>query len=456
MKTTHFLFVILGALFICSCSDILDDASHDELIVEKDYIIPIEDALASLEDFMLETGMRLKTKGDLNGYIEECFTISNPATKSDSTYKDILHVVNFEDNQGYALLSADYRIPDDIIAITDSGHVSGSDFIKPMFDRTPSENDDLSLNEFDQWAESGILAIEQNEVIYECLLYAMRQLETHTNNPEEIGSPCDPGPGGGGIGGSTVAYSWEVVKEVPRMLNTAWTQRTSGNDIFNKYCPEVGLIMRNVAPAGCVCIATAQIVAYHEYPNLTCNDMLIDYPMIKEIYSYDNIWGTGSEVSQEMLARFCICIGGLCNIQYHSIFNKSWGFAWPWNAKSCLEALGYQNVSLNLGYDEAAVLNSLDNGCPVFMSAIARLISGHAWVIDGYIMRDYVSRYGVVSKSQTLVHCNWGWHGNSNGYFTSGIFHVDEVVIPDEESRKQYDDRYWYGFNTITYEKPQN
>ena len=138
-----------------------------------------------------------------------------------------------------------------------------------------------------------------------------------------------------------------------------------------------------------------------------------------------------------MLARFCVCIGGLCNIQYHSIFNRSWGFAWPWDA---------------MHYDDATVLNSLDNGCPVFMSAIAAVVSGHAWVIDGYIMRDYVSSNGVVDKSQTLVHCNWGWHGVCNGYFTSGIFKTDEVVLPDNLSSEQRYRNYNMAINTITYD----
>lgn len=456
MKIKQILVVMLGVLFICSCSDVFNNTSGDKVIIEKDYTIPMEDALASLENFMIEAGMFPETKGCLNEYIKDFFTVSSPATKSGENYENVLYVINFIDDGGYALLSADYRISDDIIAVTDSGNADESDFKVPMFDRIPSENDDLSVSEFNEMLESGVLAEENSQVNYQCLLYALSQLETNKDDVIEIGSPCDPGPGGsGGTGSAPITYQWEVVKEVPRMLNTAWSQSTSENDLFNKYCPKVGLIWRNVAPAGCVCIATAQIVAYHEYPDLFYNGMQIDYHDIKKIYSYDYVWYTGTETSREMLARFCICLGDLCNIRYCSIFNKSWGFAWPWDAKSCLETLGYQNVSLNLGYDDTTVLNSLDNGCPVFMSAIAKLVSGHAWVIDGYIMRDYVSSNGTVSKSQTLVHCNWGWHGNSNGYYTSGIFHVDEAEMVDIISRIQYHDHYWYGFNTITYEKPE-
>jgi len=159
-----------------------------------------------------------------------------------------------------------------------------------------------------------------------------------------------------------------------------------------------------------------------------------------------------------MLSKFCIYVGTLCNTKYHSIFGNSFGFAWPSDARSCLELLGYQNVTLNWGYDENLVLRTLDDGCPVFMSAIADLYAGHAWVIDGYIKRDYVSNLGQVSKSQTLVHCNWGWKGYCNGYFTSGVFHTKEANSYDYSYADQNnaDENYWYAYNTITYDNPQN
>lgn len=185
--------------------------------------------------------------------------------------------------------------------------------------------------------------------------------------------------------------------------------------------------------------------------------MKIDYPSIKKIYYYKNntIYYDGTPTSEEMLARFCINVGSWCNTKYHSIFGDPWGFAWPSDAKSCLETFGYRNVSLNWGYDENRVLTSLDNGCPVFMSAIARVFAGHAWVIDGYMKRDYVSSKGTVSKTQTLVHCNWGWKGHCNGYFTSGVFHTKDAETYDLPSNNTENYNYWLAFNTITYDKPQ-
>lgn len=46
-----------------------------------------------------------------------------------------------------------------------------------------------------------------------------------------------------------------------------------------------------------------------------------------------------------------------------------------------------------------------------------------------------------------------GWLGNSNGYFVSGIFKTNEGVSYDYSGTPQ-NEKYWYLFNTITYDKP--
>ena len=98
-------------------------------------------------------------------------------------------------------------------------------------------------------------------------------------------------------------------------------------------------------------------------------------------------------------------------------------------------------------------MKSLDSGCPVFMSAVAGIVDGHAWVIDGYKIRNYTSPEGRIDKTQNIVHCNWGWLGNSNGYFVSGIFKTNEGVSYGYSGTPQ-NEKYWYLFNTITYDKP--
>jgi hypothetical protein len=70
---------------------------------------------------------------------------------------------------------------------------------------------------------------------------------------------------------------------------------------------------------------------------------------------------------------------------------------------------------------------------PVFMGAISDWFGGHAWVIDGSLQRKRTLRFefaedGDVSTREeytpVMLHCNWGWGGKCDGYYTSGVFNL--------------------------------
>lgn len=443
-----FYYLIAFAIILQSCS--VNSLETTQVLTGNDgFAIPIETALSTLEKFMQDDGI-ISTKGCVNDCIDNYFVFHGTTTKGTSTNGDVMYVVNFKDNGGYALLAADTRIPDEILAITDSGNVAECDYCGPETVMQATDNDDLTIEEYNSMVASGVLAAARDKQIAEfCHEYAMNSIDNSDRNIMN------------GDMGTTQHedYDWIIVERVPRMLETIWTQDNEPyNDIFNKYCPEVGLVFKHKAPAGCVCIALSQIIAYHEYPDRIYDGLPIDYDAIKMIYSY--FYGKGpindnnNDSVKDMLAKFCITIGGMCKTKYHSIFGKDWGFAWPIDAAECLSTLGYENVVLNDCYDENLVIESLKNDCPVFIAAVAGLWSGHAWVIDGYIKRNYSSSKGTILQSQTLVHCNWGWAGKSNGYFASGMFNADEAIISDGISSETAHDHYWYGFRTISYDNP--
>ena len=107
----------------------------------------------------------------------------------------------------------------------------------------------------------------------------------------------------------------------------------------------------------------------------------------------------------------------------------------------------------------------LDNDSPVFIQALRRLrlfpiskiIDGHSWVIDGYRIQDLIDDNGVVYNTRTLMHCNWGWHGQWDGYYSSKLFKIgegEEGITPGSE--------YFLGlyfkwhYRIITYDNPNN
>lgn len=436
----------MAMLFSISCMKENLMPLNRAAIEECSYTIPVEAALENLTQF-LKQGNVPNTKAvgfDINNVI----TINKNLcqTKSQVVDEPLLYAVNF-DEEGYAILAADTRIEQDVIAVTESGEIAITDF-EPYDTYVASEDDDIFEEQYNEMSSAGYVgAISDNQMVANvCREYAAYQVLL----PDDNSGGSSGGTSAGGSASTT--YSWKNEKMVKYKLSTLWNQRAP----FNNLCPDVGLFNKERAPAGCVPIAIGQIVSYHEFPNLTCNNVWIDYEEIKAIKDTNNMSSIGSAEAQRMAQYFIYNISGvgMCNVIYGKIFGNSFGFALPTNARDCLELLGYKNVKLKWSYNESEVINALDNDCPVFISAIAGLVRGHAWVIDGYIKRNYVSSSGLVSKSQYLVHCNWGWNGKNNGYFASGVFETKNAVISDNWNTNNMDENYWYAFNTITYDKP--
>lgn len=452
MKRLVILYSVLMSIFMsCTMETItpLNDATSTNEMTS--HTIPVETALENLEQF-LKQGNAPDTRSVSYEFNNVLTIMSNPyQTKSQALNEPLLYAVNFEDD-GYAILAADSRLSHDIIAITDAGEISITDF-EPYSNYVVGEDDDILEEQYNEMSSAGYVgAIAQNQMIATiCKEYAMNEVLLVDDGSGHSGGGSSSGGSSGG-GSTSTTYSWQIVDSEKYKLSTLWNQR----EPFNNLCPDVGLFNRERAPAGCVPIAVGQIVAYHEYPNLTCNNIRIDYEEIKSIKDTNNFSSIGSAAAQLMAEYFIYNISGvgMCNVIYGKIFNKSFGFALPTSARNCLELLGYKNVSLKWSYNESDVIKAIDNDCPVFISAIAGLVSGHAWVIDGYIKRNYVSSSGIVSKSQYLVHCNWGWNGQNNGYFASGVFKTKSPVISDNWNVNGMDENYWYAFNTITYDKP--
>lgn len=128
--------------------------------------------------------------------------------------------------------------------------------------------------------------------------------------------------------------------------------------------------------------------------------------------------------------------------------------------------IGFKNTE-EIKYDTDKVLSMIDNDCPVIISGIPnklRLTKSHAWTIDGYkktktrtdvtyYKNGQVQRTTTSYETSTMVHCNFGWGGNSDGYFTSGIFDLKDDNV--EYDNANYDDYNYNGrIRIIVYEKP--
>lgn len=169
-------------------------------------------------------------------------------------------------------------------------------------------------------------------------------------------------------------------------------------------------------------------------------------------------WGTyGTESQKQQVARFIRTIGKLCNMIYYS--NESgdngFGLAFPSAVEDCLrEEFGYSNVKRVLEYDEEAIINALNDGCPAFVAGVSGVKDGHAWVIDGYKCHSRVQDGKI--DYRYYVHCNWGWGGPCNGYYHSGVFNLKRYAsgVEWDETPQYADVDFDHLFRTITYDNP--
>lgn len=240
------------------------------------------------------------------------------------------------------------------------------------------------------------------------------------------------------------------------LVATLWNQ----DDPYNRLCP---LFLTNrQSVTGCVATAMAQVLYYHgstsgrptgttqAIPAYTCSTKwngntkieveekpVITFQWDKMLTSYENKTGEAYSEQCEAVAQLMAYCGAATEMDYADNANGG-------SSTSQLKAL----IALNNYFDMEATLLSRDAysytqwtkliyeelkaGRPVIYDGQSSG-GGHAFVIDGY-------------DGGELFHINWGWGGNSNGYFALS------ACDPDNNSgigASSSDDGYSYEQNAI-------
>lgn len=214
------------------------------------------------------------------------------------------------------------------------------------------------------------------------------------------------------------------------LLTCEWNQGLP----YNKECPVKNGVQ---TVTGCVATAMAQVMYYHKWPHQTTTEIPaytsvgnvgnIDMPAIPagdainwsamtptyNDYQYD---GTEAEDAVAHLMKLCGCSTkmryGTSSGTYTSIVAEALVnyFDYEEQTVQYLEREGY-----SYEHWQSIIYKELEENRPVLMSG-ANVNSGHAFVCDGY-------------DSDDLFHINWGWGGQSNGYFKLNLLYPNEQGI---------------------------
>ena len=292
--------------------------------------------------------------------------------------ENLLHVVNRGDDGGYVVVAGDDAAPNVVLGYSTGG----------TFDyETAPENLRWWLDEYG------------------------RQMEYMIEN---------------GITASEQASAPTFDRNVEPMVTTRWNQDAP----YNNMCPTLNGLRTYT---GCVATAMAQVMNYHEWPvrgtgshkytdeegcgqELSANFGETTYRWDLMLDTYD---ANSSQESQDAVATLMKHCGVAVDMSY---YQQASGALSGKAAEALVKYFGYpadvQILSRDYrSYDEwvTIIKGEIDAGRPVLFGAQSTA-GGHEFVIDGYNTDGY-------------FHVNWGWGGQSDGYFLIATLNPDDHGI---------------------------
>ncbi len=197
---------------------------------------------------------------------------------------------------------------------------------------------------------------------------------------------------------------------VEPLLTTTWNQGC----YYNELCPADAGGSCGHVPVGCVAVAMAQIINYHEYPEVGVGSFSYTHEVygeqsadFSEGYDYTS-YPDYINSSNPELARFLYHCGVAVEMDYTPTVSLAY------SSMVVTALLDYFNYSETISYLSKSsysevywnqlLIDELANGRPFYYRGSNDTDDGHAFVCDAY------DEFG-------LFHFNFGWGGSEDGYF---------------------------------------
>jgi len=219
------------------------------------------------------------------------------------------------------------------------------------------------------------------------------------------------------------------------LMQTTWNQRLGYNDnmplAVPQYCSSIDS-GNNRFYAGCVPVAIAQVIRYHEHPtNFNYGSMndasgsaetrrLINDLHHKIYYFYDQ-FNFPFQPARPLKYR---CDGTAVDGDFpvHNMLKLNYGYASASNQTSIFIPKQITIMSDILNNQPVIISGGKEAGWWIFKYQESG--SGHMWVADGLETYSFCVRliWGNRKFSVIRYHMNWGWGGLHNAFYSYGNF----------------------------------
>ncbi|MBR6104504.1 MAG: C10 family peptidase [Paludibacteraceae bacterium] len=325
-------------------------------------------------------------------------TIGNAnGLKSSSAKKDTTaYVFNFANDEGFAIVSADDRIGEPVIAYIEKGSYNAE---------SPDNMQDIMMTNVNDYVANSINKYEAEKDLLNTEVVA-----GEANAQKSLKS--------------SKATLLATYTRGP-LLTTRWGQHYEYNDAIERATGRDYLV-------GCCAVACSQVMGYYKTPYFVRskgNIYSMNWTDIMKNPYINSTSDPGVKDLQNLLYQVARGIdtdfgldGSSSNLRHIRDF---------------LENNQYDVTKRN--YDAEKVAKYINNNRPVIIDGRKALSSSaHCWVIDGLKQMKYRYRGSTVVVS--YFHHNWGWYGNNNGWFKVGVFDPDEYSQLDGVSTTGHND----------------
>lgn len=410
MKRKLIYFFSVLAIIACTNEDLPDFTAHEEYSKNAidSFYVPYETALQHALKVLNHDSTATRASGTERKVSNHYEYVANKATRSngDGDTEVRFHVINFEDNLGFALVSADSRTTP-VYAYSETGNLDIEAATNSGFGDFMAAAEIYYLNEIN--LEIPMLP----ELPNDSSPFLPKPTEPIHNLPivELDGKRYY-------LGGGDIIYR----NPDGILLNVEWDQGWP----YNYYCglnDNAYSSCNGRNAAGCGPIAAAQIMSYFKYPTSFAG-FTFDWDRIT---SYTYFYNLTNEA--ESAARLINLIGIESNATYGRDTSTRIN-----NMDDMFITFGYSCTG-PINYNVAKAKESLNNSSPIYFRG-SDSKSGHAWVIDAYRQTDSYYIYyqmdepynvyrTITDIGDTYYHCNWGWSGSYNGWY------LDVFKLPD-------------------------
>lgn len=414
----------VGGLSSCKKTVMIEDIVKEEQAqISNPYFRSIEEAQKDLEEILSEkSGLRLfneKSSRKIVNSFSSGRNYNQNLRSSDSIIPEI-HIFNFEGEEGFAIMSADKRLPA-LFALTTEGSLSPDKEVE-------SPEMIMFLERLEQY-------IDQNKE------QKKEEIEDSHDNEHYLET-------------KTVYGAWHNRFYDRYMSNglcsVKWTQEAP----YNKFCPKVKNDTKH-AYTGCVPTAVAQLMSIFEHPSsygeysFNWSDMKQRAELLKDPSTIDRYNAATDDIARLMQQ---LGLPENLNVRYEDGESPSSKDFIPRTLKN----FGYTDGGRIIKYSTLAVVPELKSGNYLLITGgegigervdktflgipiktTQYLIGGHCWLAHGLLEKSRKVRLinknnGKVIEEEDEVYwyilCNFGYEYSSNsnaggdGYYLSGVF----------------------------------